>query len=102
MNAESCQKMKGAVECQERQRRASEEITGTEAKKRDRTETKGDRRRGSNGITKGEAASARTEGSRGVKRRKPIKGANGPRPEAVETLPEANQRGKSVVSGGPI
>eukprot|EP00534_Pseudo-nitzschia_fraudulenta_P004226 CAMPEP_0201136420 /NCGR_PEP_ID=MMETSP0850-20130426/54875_1 /ASSEMBLY_ACC=CAM_ASM_000622 /TAXON_ID=183588 /ORGANISM="Pseudo-nitzschia fraudulenta, Strain WWA7" /LENGTH=143 /DNA_ID=CAMNT_0047407719 /DNA_START=853 /DNA_END=1284 /DNA_ORIENTATION=- len=82
------------------QRRASEEISGTEAKKCDRTETKGDRRRGSKGITKGEAASARTEGSRGVKRQKPIKGANGQRREAVETHYQKPIKGLKVYCPG--
>ena len=38
-------------------------------------------------------------GSKGSSVESQIKGANGPRSEAVETLPEANPRGESVVSG---
>ena len=58
----------------------------------------GPTKRGSKGITKGAAQKRKTKRDqrRGIERRKPIKGANGPRSE--ETLPEANQRGKCVVS----
>jgi len=73
---------------------------GLKRKKCDRTETKGDRRRGSKGITKGEAANARTEGSRGVKRQKPIKGANGQRREAVETHYQKPIKGLKVYCPG--
>ena len=89
------QKMK----MKESQRR---EISGTEAKRqqnRDQRDQpnkeervqgdhKGSGKRKNRGI---EGGGSRVESQ--------IKGANRPRSEAVETLPEANQRGESVVSG---
>ena len=78
--------------------KAGRRSSGAEAKGH-RTESEGTGEERVQGDHSGAAASARTKGSKGIKRRKPIKGANGPRSEAVETLPEANQRGESVVSG---
>ena len=67
----------------------------------DRTETKGDRRRGSRGSQKDRHRSARTKGIKGGDRESKAKskGQYGPRPGVGGvTLPEANQRGDCVVS----
>ena len=51
------------------------------------------------GDHKGSGQAQEPKGSRGIKRRKPNQRGNmDQEPEAVETLPEANQRGDCVVS----
>ena len=88
------------VETEESQRR---EISGTEAKRQQNRDQKGptqQRREGTRGSQR-ERQKQEPKGSRGggPSVEIQIKGANGPRSEAVETLPEANPRGESVVSG---
>ena len=61
-NAESCQKMIGAVNRRETKESQRREISGTEAKRQQNRDQRGPTpKRGSKGITKG-AASARTKG----------------------------------------
>ena len=79
------------------------EISGTGAKtrqNRDQRDQPNEEER-VQGDRKGEAASARTKGSKAgdQESKANYRGSMDQEPEAMETLPEANQRGDCVVSG---
>ena len=102
--------MIGAVNRRETKESQRREISGTEAKRQQNRDQRdqpnkeervqGDHKgSGKRKNQRDQRGPAPKSGSKGSCVESQIKGANGPRSEAVETLPEANQRGESVVSG---
>ena len=97
---------RGAIDRQKRRRRRApaKRSQGLKRKIRDRLETKGtnteERVQGDHKRSSVEAQEPKGIEGGGSRVESQIKGANGPKSEAVETLPEANQRGESVVSRG--